>query len=147
MKVQYRVNLWAGVISVVCGFLLLLLIPGQVGSEYSSNYGITSKSIPGAVALIFIVCGGGLVIQSLVFKKDSVKELALKKEGIALCYMAVLGLFLFLLNYSFVLASALLGVATLAFTGSKKKWYYVIVLVTVLFLYVIFTQILHVQLK
>lgn len=147
MKIKYRSNLWAGLISVAAGVVLALVIPGQVGSEYTASYGITSKTVPYVVAAIFVLCGAALVAQSLLWKKDTVRELDLKKEGKGLCYMAVLLVFLYLFEYSFVIASVFLGAMTLLFTGSKKKLYYLIVVVVVAALYVLFTQVLHVRLK
>lgn len=147
MKIKYGVNLWAGIISTVSGLILLAMIPSQIGSEYSSNYGITSKTVPGAAAVIFILCGLALVVQSLVFKKDTQRELDLAKEGKAAAYMAVFVVYVLLFDKSFLLASAVLGVMTLVFTKSRNKWYYLITLVTVVCLYLLFTQVLHVRLK
>lgn len=147
MKVKYRSNLWAGIMSMICGIILTALIPTQIGTEYSSNYGITSKSVPYAVAAIFLLCGLALTIQSLVFKKDKVKELEVKKELKALIYMAVFACYTYLFDKSFLISSVFLGVATLMLCKSKNKLYYGIVVVTVLILYVIFTQALHVRLK
>lgn len=147
MKIKYRSNLWAGIISAVCGMVLVLLIPGQVGSEYTASYGITSRTVPYVAAAIFVLCGAALVIQSLLRKKDTVRELDLKKEGKGLCYMAVLLVFLYLFEHSFLIASVFLGAMTLLFTRSKKKLYYLIVVVVVGLLYVLFTQVLHVRLK
>lgn len=147
MKIKYRSNLCAGVISAVCGIVLAALIPGQIGSDYSSSYGITSRTVPYSAAAIFILCGLALTVQSLILKKDTVKELDVKKEGKALAYMAVFVIYLVLFEYSFLIASAFLGVMTLIFTGSKKKSYYLIVVAVILVLYVLFTQVLHVRLK
>lgn len=147
MKVKYRSNLWAGIMSMICGIILTALIPTQIGTEYSSNYGITSKSVPYAVAAIFLLCGLALTVQSLVFKKDKVKELEVKKELKALIYMAVFACYTYLFDKSFLISSVFLGVATLMLCKSKNKLYYGIVVVTVLILYVIFTQALHVRLK
>ena len=36
MKVKYRTNLWAGIVSVIFGLAVLWLIPAQIGTEYSS---------------------------------------------------------------------------------------------------------------
>ena len=52
-----------------------------------------------------------------------------------------------LFDYSFIVASIFLGTVTLLFTKSKRKLYYVIVMITVIVLYLLFTQVLHVRLK
>jgi len=61
--------------------------------------------------------------------------------------MAVFGIYVILFDYSFIVASIFLGAATLLFTRSKKKLYYIIVIITVFVLYLLFTQVLHVRLK
>ena len=88
-----------------------------------------------------------LVLQSLILKKDTVRELDLAKEGKALLYMAVFAIYVILFDYSFIVASIFLGTVTLLFTKSKRKLYYVIVMITVIVLYLLFTQVLHVRLK
>lgn len=147
MKLKYRSNLWAGIVSMICGLILIFLIPTQIGAEYSSNYGITSKTVPYAAAAIFLLCGLGLSVQSLVYKKDKVKELEVKKELKALIYMAVFLCYTYLFDISFLISSLFLGTATLMLCKSKNKLYYGIVVITVVLLYVIFTQALHVRLK
>lgn len=97
--------------------------------------------------MLFIVCGAALVFQSLILKKDTVRELDLAKEGKALLYMAVFAIYVILFDYSFIVASIFLGTVTLLFTKSKRKLYYVIVMITVIVLYLLFTQVLHVRLK
>ena len=147
MKVKYRTNLCAGIVSVIFGLAVLWLIPAQIGTEYSSGNSLTSRAVPGGAAILFIVCGAALIVQSLILKKDTVRELNLAKEGKAFLYMAVFGIYVILFDYSFIVASIFLGAATLLFTRSKKKLYYIIVIITVFVLYLLFTQVLHVRLK
>lgn len=147
MKVKYRTNLWAGIVSMICGVILLAVIPGQIGTEYSSGYGITSRSIPYTAAAIFMAGGALLIIQSRVLKKDTIKELNLVKEGKGLAYMAIFAVYAVLFDYSFIISSIFLGAMTLVCSKSRKKMYYIIVSLTVLILYLLFTQVLHVRLK
>ena len=58
MKVKYRTNLCAGIISLIFGLAVLWLIPAQIGTEYSSGRGLTSRAVPGGAAMLFIVCTG-----------------------------------------------------------------------------------------
>lgn len=145
MKITYRSNLLAGIVSVILGIICIIVIPGQIGEDYSVTYGITSKTVPYAVAVLWILCGGVLAFQSLVLKTDTVKVLEVGKEARALAYMAVLVLYCVLFKKSFLLSTIFLGIATLAFTGTKKKLYYGVILVTVVTLYLLFSNVLHVQ--
>ena len=123
----------------------MLLIPAQIGEDYSATYGITSRTIPYAIAVLWIICGIVLLVQSLILKKDEIKVLEIKKEVKALLYMLVLLIYALLFNKSFLLSTIFLGIATLAFTGTKKKSYYIIVTAVVIIVYVLFTKVLHVQ--
>ncbi len=146
MKVKYRSNLVAGIVSVILGVICMIIIPGQIGEDYSATYGITSRTVPYAVAILWIVCGIVLMVQSLILKKDEVKVLDVSKEVKALLYMLVLLIYAVLFQKSFLVSTMFLGVTTLAFTGSKKKSFYLIVLAVVAVLYLLFAKVLHVQL-
>lgn len=145
-KVRYRSNLTAGIVSIIFGIIVFCVIPSQISLGFDNTYGITPRTIPYVLVGICIVFGGLLIIQSLVLKKDTVKEMELSQELKALAYMAVFVVYSLLFNVSFVLATILLGAVTLMFLKCKKPLYYAIVAVTVVFLYFVLTQFLHIQL-
>lgn len=146
MKLRYRSNLVAGVVSILLGIICLSLIPQQIGEDYAVTYGITSRTVPQAVAVLWIVCGVVLMAQSLILHKDTVKTLEVTKELKAVLYMVVLVIYMFSFEYSFLISTILLGVITLVFTGCKKPLYYIIVVATVVLIYLAFTYALHVKL-
>ncbi len=146
MKVKYRSNLVSGIVSVILGIICMGVIPRQIGEDYSATYGITSRTVPYAVAILWIVCGVVLMFQSLVLKKEEIKSFEVAKEVKALGYMAVLLIYAVLFTRSFLASTIFLGVATLIFTGSRKKTFYLIVLGVVVILYLLFSKVLHVQL-
>lgn len=145
MKIRYRSNMTAGIVSIVLGIICLVLIPRQIGEDYSATYGITSKTVPYAIAVLWLLCGAALVFQSLVLKKDEIKTLEIKKETKALGYMAVILTYALLFNRSFVISTMFLGIVTLAFTGCRKKIFYGIIILIVAVLYLLFSRILHIQ--
>lgn len=146
MKIKYKSNLCAGVVSIIFGIICAVIIPKQIGTEFSVSYGITSRTVPYAIALLCVVCGIALIVQSLVFKKDEEKTMELSKELKALAYMVVMLIYALLFKHSFIGSTVFLGVVTLAFTGCRKKLFYVIIIVTVVILYLLFSQVLHVRL-
>ena len=77
---------------------------------------------------------------------DIKKRLIVGKELKALAYMVMLLIYSILFKRSFLISTILLGVATLAMTGTKKKLYYVIVIAMVVVLYLLFAKVLHIQL-
>ena len=146
MKVKYRSNLVAGIVSVILGIICMVIIPRQIGEDYSATYGITSRTVPYAIAVLWIICGIVLMVQSLVFKKDEIKMIDVSKEAKAVGYMLVILIYSVLFKKSFLLSTVFLGLATLAFTGSRKKSFYLIVFAVVVILYLLFSKVLHVQL-
>ena len=145
-KLHYRSNLIAGIVSIIAGIICLVLVPQQIGRDYAVTYGITSRTVPQAVGILWIVCGVILGVQSLVFHKDTVKTLVVTRELKALAYMAVLVLYMVTFRRSFLIATIALGLITLAFTGCRKPLYYAIVTAAVVLLYLAFTYVLHVKL-
>ena len=120
MEIKYKSNLAAGIVSIILGVICIILVPLQIAEDYSATYGITSRTIPCAIGVLWIVCGVVLLIQSLILKKDTVKTLIVGKELKALAYMAMLLIYSILFKRSFLISTILLGVATLAMTGTKN---------------------------
>lgn len=146
MKIKYRSNLAAGCLAIAAAVILFLLIPSQIKMEAKAVHGVTSRTLPYALSILSAGCGIGLVFQSLVLKKDEVKELDLKKEGKGLLYMLVLLAYGYGFAHSFFIATSLLGVVTLAFYKDKKPLHYGIVVIVAAVIYFTFTQLLHVRL-
>lgn len=144
--IKFRPNLVAGIVSTIFGAAVCILTPSQVSIGFSESVGVTPRTFPYVLGAVCALFGVLLIIQSLVLKKDTVKELDLAKELKALAYVAVLILYAVLFKISFIAATAILGVATLVFLRCKKPLYYVIVLVTVVLLYLALTQLLHIRL-
>ena len=134
MEIKYKSNLVAGIVRLILGVICLILVPLQIAEDYSATYGITSRTVPYAIGILWIVCGVILLVQSIVLKKDTEKTLVVGKELKALAYMVIL-----------LVYGILLGVATLAMTGTKKKLFYVIVIAMVVVLYLLFAKVLHIQ--
>ena len=145
MEIKYKSNLVAGIVSLILGVICLILVPLQIAEDYSATYGITSRTVPYAIGILWIVCGIILLVQSIVLKKDTEKTLVVGKELKALAYMVMLLVYGILFKRSFLISTILLGVATLAMTGTKKKLFYVIVIAMVVVLYLLFAKVLHIQ--
>lgn len=144
MEIKYHSNRATGIVSIVLGIICWIIIPYQIGEDYSLTYGITSKTVPYAVAVLWIVCGIVLIVQSLVLKKDEIKTLKWEKELKALAYIGVLALYAFLFRINFLLSSIFLGTITLAFTGSRRKLYYLIVILSSGIIFLLFKYVLHI---
>ena len=136
MEIKYKSNLVAGIVSLILGVICLILVPLQIAKDYSATYGITSRTVPYAIGILWIVCGVILLVESLILKKDTEKTLVVGKELKALAYMAILLAYGILFKRSFLISTILLGVATLAMTGT---------IAMVVVLYLLFAKVLHIQ--
>jgi hypothetical protein len=147
MRVRYETNLISGCFSLILGGLVWFFTPRQIETEYTATYGITSRTMPYLLAGVLAFCGLTLVIQSLIFKKENHKEIELRQELKALLYMAILIGYTILFRLNFIFALVFLGAATLGFMKTRKKLYYLIVLIFAVGLYFVFTLVLHVRLS
>ncbi|MCL2616087.1 MAG: tripartite tricarboxylate transporter TctB family protein [Defluviitaleaceae bacterium] len=147
MKIKYRTNLWAGILSLAFGAIVYFIIPAQIGLETRAVHGVTSRSIPYALSAVMALAGIGLLVQSLVLKIDEVKELELDKEAKGVFYMLVLLVYgIMFPQLGFILSACILGVVTLAFRKCKKILYYGITIVMVFGVYYVFSHLLNVRL-
>src|SRR5690554_4042682 len=135
MNIRYRSNLTAGISAVVVSIVIFLIIPLEIGEDVQAVHGITSRTFPYVLSGLMGACGLGLIIQSLVFKKDEIKEIKLGQEVKGVLYIIVLLIYAFACRYSFVIATSLLGFATLRFEKCKKISYYLIIMSTVVIIY------------
>ena len=113
MKIRYRSNLVSGIASILFSALLFFLIPSQVGVEQVVSNGINSRTNPYGIALVLAVCGVALIVQSLVFKKDSYKEIVLREEMPEVLLFASLLVYIFIFEKEWPLSTAALGCVTL----------------------------------
>ena len=147
MVIKYRSNLWVGVFAIIAGIVLWIIIPHQIAEDYIKSYSITSRTMPYGIALLFIVCGVCLGFQSLVLKKDTIKEIHAKTELRAVAYMAALVLYCIIFKYSFIAALIFIGTVTLIFTKTRKPLYYIVVVIMTLALFFTFKYALNVRLN
>lgn len=146
MVIRFRSNLVSGIFGVLVAILLIIVIPTQIETEKTVTYGITSRTIPYAVAGLIGISGLVLIFKSLVLKKDEIKEIVLKQEIPAFAMFGVIILYLFFYEKEWPLCTAVLGCAALALSRCKKWYYYLIVVALTVGLYFLFTEVLYVRL-
>lgn len=146
MVIRFKSNLACGIFAILLCIALLILIPMEIGVETTVSFGITSRTIPYGVAALIGVCGIVLIVKSLVFKKDEIKEITLKHEVPALIMVLLLIAYMFVFEKEWPLSTAVLGCASLALAKCKKWYYYVIVAALTVILYFVFTEVLYIRL-
>lgn len=146
-KIKYPGNLTSGIASIIMGIVLWFVIPQQIALEKTVSFGITSRSIPCAIAVLFVIGGVILIVQSLFLKKEKWLELELSTELRPLIMMAAMVAYLQVFNKEWPLSTAALGCLSLALSRCRKWYYYVIVVVMTVALYFLFVNVLYIRLK
>lgn len=148
MKITLRKNLWAGIFSALFGVVFWLLIPVYIRSKVITNTSAVGPDyMPRLVAGLMILLGVGLIVQSLVFKKDSTVTIVLRQELHALIIFVVLLVYVLLLPIAgYLIATPLFGCGLLALTRDKKWPHYVVLIALSGLVYCLFRFLLHVPL-
>ncbi len=147
MVIKYRCNLASGIAAILFSIVLFILIPQQIAVETVVNFGVTSRTIPYGIAVLFAVCGVGLIFQSLVLKKDKEMELNLHAELRPFLLFALFIVYIFVFEKEWPISTAALACGGLALSKCKKWQYYVIVIVLTLAMYFLFVNVLHIRLQ
>lgn len=148
MVFKYKSNLCGGILSIVFSVVLFFMIPKQIAEDPASAMamGINSRTVPYAMAILIFICGLYLIFQSIVLKKDTTKEIVLKKEALALVYAACIIVFAVLFKESYLLATLFLGLATLVLLKCRKPLFYAIEIALIIGLFFLFKMALGVRL-
>ena len=147
-EIKIKKNLASGIISVLAGTVLWLMIPYCIKSKV--NYltsSIGPTYMPKLIVIVMIVCGVGLIIQSLILKKDETVTISISDELRVLIYLGLLIAYILLLPIlGFILTSGLFVCCSLWLMESRNKFHYLTALIIVLLVFVGFKYGLSVNL-
>ena len=146
MKLNVKVT--RGIIFLILAAVLLWIMPTQI--KVVAGEKITGRTFPRLLLTVMMLCSVLEIITGLLSKDK--RYFVIDKASLyeflwpALMFAIILAYLLLIPRIGFVLSSLLMGVGTLLFLRSRKPGYYIIVMITVFFVYLLFTQLLHVQL-
>ena len=144
MEIQLKTNRAAGIGSCLFALLIWWLIPQQI--QDLSGGSVSARFLPQMVVVVMFIGGIALVVQSFTGTEKEV-TLNLGKVARELAYAAVLFAYVALFGrIGFMLASILLGIASLLLLRSRKWQYYLTVIVVPLILQFLFANLLQVPL-
>lgn len=145
MKV--RSNLVGGIIFIIFGTILLSLLSAQVITYGNITFLQSAKVLPFVAELVMIIGGLGLVIESLVFKKETIVEINWKEQKNALltigffCIFAI-GIYFF----GFIIGAVLFLISMFIYYRNKSIVELICLLVLIIGVYFLFTGVFYVQL-
>lgn len=144
---KIKTNLVGGILFVIVSAILLILIPLQIAMPRIQSAGVNPQFMPRAVTIIMGICGIGLIVQSLVFKKEKILEVELKEETIAMVVAGIMLLFTVLIVKAGFLIGSFVMVATMLFYYRVKTiWPYIITFALAAGIYFMFVNLFHVGL-
>lgn len=139
-QIKLKKNLSSGIIGTLFGAVMLIAIPYCIKAKISMvSSGIGPDYLPRLVAVLMICCGIGLIIQSLVLKKDEEVVIEFGREGHALLFAAAMIVYVILLPLiGFVLSSILFAFASLFLMECRKPMYYLSTAILVVAIFITF---------
>ncbi len=147
MNFKIKTHLWSGILMGVLSIWLLLSTKTEVRIPAFDSGAPSPRIIPYIVLVLMLVSSIGLIVQSLVFKKDKVVDFDWTKEKpiilliIGMCvYVGMIGLI------GFVLSSLIVFPLILFYCGERKPGIYVFTIAVAVGIYMLFQSVFHVSL-
>ena len=145
MKV--RTNLTGGGIFIVFGTVLLLLLDKQVVTYGNIHFLQSAKVLPFFAELVMIGCGILLVIQSVVFKKESIVEFIWAEQRFAVYVLAIFCVFAAAIYFlGFLIGSLLFVILMFVLYKNRSIPQFLLLCGLAVGIYLLFTAVFYVQL-
>ena len=148
MKIVIKKNLWSGIVTVLVSIILWITLPYCIKTQVTSlTAAIGPDYLPRLMIAMMGFCGIGLVITSIIFKKDDEIEIDLKSELRTVVFVImILGYILLMQIIGFLLATIIFSCGALFFMETKKPMHYAVVIILSVLIFVSFKYGLRVSL-
>jgi hypothetical protein len=145
MKV--RTNLTGGVIFIVFGAVLLLMLNKQVITYGDIHFLQSAKVLPFFAEIVMIGCGILLLIQSLVFKKETVVEFIWAEQRFALYVLGIFCVFAAAIYFmGFLIGSLIFVILMFILYKNRNLLQFILLCALAIGIYLLFTAVFYVQL-
>lgn len=144
---KIRTNLLSGIVFAIFSIVFILLIPTQVPVPAYDNGGPSPRIIPYIILWGTLICSVGLMIQSLVFKKERIIIFDFKIEKAALIILGIILLFgIVMLNFGFVVSVVTVLPIMLFALGERKPFIYGFTILGGIGVYYLFIEVFNISL-
>lgn len=146
--ITLKKNLASGTTAIVIGVFLRLILTYSIKSKVNTvTSAVGPAYLPKLVIYGMILCGIGLLITSLVLKKDEEMEIEFGSEGHVLVYFALLLAYMIAMKYvGFLIASLVFSAISMWLMECRKWTYYLYIELLVVVIFVAFKYGLRVPL-
>ena len=144
---KIRTNLLSGIIFGILSVTLILLVPSQVAVPAFDTGGPSPRIIPYIVLYGMLICSVALIVQSLVFKKESIIVFDFKIEKASLIILAIMILFgTVMLKFGFIVSVIVVLPIMLFVLRERKPFIYGYTLLGGIGVYFLFTKVFNITL-
>jgi hypothetical protein len=145
MKV--RTNLVGGLIFIVFGSILLALLNKQVITYGNITFLQSAKVLPFIAEIVMVGGGVGLVIESLVFKKDEIVEFVWSEQKNAVYTIGFFCIFAAGIYFlGFIIGAILFLISMFIYYKNRSILQLVCLIALIIGVYFLFTGVFYVQL-
>lgn len=148
MKVSVKKNLWSGIFAVAFGTLVWWQIPYQILSKRRfATAAVGPEYLPRIMAIVLVVLGIMLIVQSVALRKDKAIILDLYEEGRVLVAIAMMAVYVAVTpRLGFLWSSIAVNVLLLLYLRCRNWRYYLVIVAATAAVYFSFKYGLDVKL-
>ena len=147
MNFKIKTHLWSGILMGALSIWLLLSTENQVRVPAFDSGAPSPRIIPYIVLVLMLVSSIGLIVQSLVFKKDKEVDFDWTKEKPIILLILGLCIYVAMINFlGFVISSLIVFPLILFYCGERKPGIYVFTIAIAVGIYLLFQTVFHVSL-
>lgn len=138
---KIKTNLAAGALCLAVSVIVWILIPYQIGEVAGGTITSDARLFPRMFTVLMGSLGIVLVVMSLVFHKEVIKEIKVNQEARVLGYYAIVFVFTILIPVcGFLIAAILFVAASLIYLKSRNKWHYIASVCVTIAVYLAFSK-------
>lgn len=133
-SITIKKNLLSGIIAIAAGIILLVMMPYAIKSKVNTvTSAIGPTYMPTLIAAVMIICGIGLVVQSLFFKKEETITIELNRDAYVLLYAVLLVVAYAILMplIGFFITSIAFSICSLLIMEDKNKVHFILAIALV----------------
>lgn len=144
---KIKTNLTSGIIIGIFSIVFLLLVQKEVPIPAYDNGGPSPRIIPYLVLSGMLLCSVGLIIESLVFKIEKIKEYDIKIEKTSIIMLLNIILFgILMLNFGFLIGVFVALPLMLFALGERKPFIYIFTILGGIGVYYLFLEVFNISL-
>lgn len=144
---KIHTNLLSGIIFGILSLTMILIVPREIQVPTFDNGGPSPRIIPYLVLIGIFLCSLGLIIQSLLLKKEKIVHYNIKLEKASVVSLLVMILFgTVMVKFGFIMSVLVVLPIMVYSLGERKIFVYIVTMAAGVGVYFLFTKIFNISL-